>query len=90
MSIANPIQEACDVCGGQSALARRLGVTAPTVAQWLKRDRPVPPERCVEIEAATGVRRWALRPDDWHRIWPELTLDPAAPKIPKAARAKVA
>ncbi|WP_186121079.1 transcriptional regulator [Burkholderia gladioli] len=32
------------------------------------------PENCVGLERATGGRidRRALRPDDWHLIWPEL------------------
>ena len=35
----------------------------------------------VGIEAATAgaVRRWDLRPDDWHRIWPELIGTDGAP-----------
>ena len=32
----------------------------------------MPPEHCAVIEARTGVSRRDLRPDDWHRIWPEL------------------
>ena len=59
---------------GQSALARHLRVSAVTVNQWLKRGRPVPAARCVQIEVATGgaVTRQDLRPDDWAEIWPEL------------------
>lgn len=37
---------------------------------------------CVDIERAThgAVTRRDLRPDDWHRIWPELvTADHPAP-----------
>lgn len=34
-----------------------------------------------DIERATdgAVRRWELRPDDWHRIWPELLGVDGAP-----------
>jgi Bacterial toxin YdaS len=36
---------------------RRLSVQA--VSQWLE----VPPERCLEVELATGISRHVLRPD---------------------------
>lgn len=37
----------------------------------------------VAIEKATdgAVRRWDLRPDDWHRIWPELIDAVGAPVV---------
>jgi DNA-binding transcriptional regulator YdaS (Cro superfamily) len=43
----------------------------------------------VAIERATrlAVRRWDLRPDDWHRIWPELIGADGAPEIPQEAKA---
>lgn len=59
---------ACNKIGGQAALARVLGVKPPTVNQWIKSGRPVPAERCPEIERATAgaVRCEDLRPDvDW-------------------------
>ena len=49
-------------------MARALGVTPPTVHQWQTGRRPVPAERCPDIERATGgaVRCEDLRPDvDW-------------------------
>ena len=44
------------------------------VSQWVGGIKPVPIERCVDIERVTegSVTRRDLRPDDWHRIWPEL------------------
>lgn len=38
----------------------------------------------VAIEKCTGaaVRRWHLRPDDWHLIWPELIGTEGAPAVP--------
>lgn len=45
------------------------------------------PATCVLIEknSAGAVRRWDLRPDDWHLIWPELiTAEHPAPEA-KAA-----
>lgn len=39
---------------------------------------------CVAIERATAgaVRRWDLRPTDWHQIWPELIGVEGAPAVP--------
>jgi len=59
------IQHACDAFGGVSGLARQLGVKAPTVSQWVSGKRPIPAERCPQIEEVTGgiVRCEVLRPD---------------------------
>ncbi|WP_343728505.1 Cro/CI family transcriptional regulator [Duganella sp.] len=64
--------------GARSALAKKLNLTPVLISQWANETRPVPPERCVEIEVATDgeVSRRDLRPDDWWRIWPELTAKP--------------
>lgn len=55
------------------------------IRQWQHgyADRIPSPENCVSIEQATGsaVRRWDLRPDDWHRIWPELIDTEGAPAV---------
>lgn len=62
------IQTACQIAGGQSAMARLLGVKPPSVNEWVKGGRPVPAERCPAIEKATAgaVRCEDLRPDvDW-------------------------
>lgn len=60
----------------QRELAAKLGITPVLINQWANGKRPIPPERCVEIERATNgeVTRPELRPDDWERIWPELAL----------------
>jgi DNA-binding transcriptional regulator YdaS (Cro superfamily) len=61
------IHSACDLVGGQAALARLLGVKPPSVNQWVK-DGKIPIERCPAIEKATAgvVRCEDLRPDfDW-------------------------
>jgi DNA-binding transcriptional regulator YdaS (Cro superfamily) len=70
-----PVEKACDIAGGQASLANKLGVTTPTVNQWVSNHRPVPIKQCVAIEKITGgaVSRKDLRPDDWEKIWPELT-----------------
>lgn len=41
------------------------------------------PASCVLVEkwSAGAVRRWDLRPEDWHRIWPELIGTKGAPKV---------
>lgn len=54
--------------GGQTALARKLGVVPVVVHHWAHGVRPVPAERCPAIERATSgaVRCEDLRPDvDW-------------------------
>lgn len=60
--------------GSQRALANKLGITPVLISQWANEQRPIPPERCVEIEIATEgeVARKDLRPNDWQKIWPEL------------------
>ncbi|PAT31860.1 Cro/Cl family transcriptional regulator [Vandammella animalimorsus] len=57
------INSAATAAGGQSALARLLGIKPPTVNQWVKGTRAVPARFCPDIEAATGVPCEELRPD---------------------------
>lgn len=55
--------KACSVAGGQSALARKMGLKSQgSVSAWLAKGR-VPAERVLKIEALTGVSRHRLRPD---------------------------
>ena len=58
----------------QTELARAIGAQPQLIWQWTRAVRPVPIERCMPIERATGgkVTRRDLRPDDWQEIWPEL------------------
>ena len=51
------LSEAIRVAGGVSELAREIGISQPSVSNWIR----VPAERVVE--AATGVDRATLRPD---------------------------
>ncbi len=69
----------------QAALAKLIDVAPSFVNQWVKSDRPIPIPTCVLIEQKTegAVRRWDLRPDDWHLIWPELVGATDAPKVRK-------
>ena len=78
----SPIEIACDLAGGQSALASLLGVSAPTVNQWVKKVRPVPPLQAFSIETTfkhdVRVSRKAFFPDSWATRWPELAQSEAA------------
>jgi TorA maturation chaperone TorD len=53
------LEEAINAVGGVSELARRLGISQPSVSNWGR----VPADRVVSVEAATGVARVILRPD---------------------------
>jgi TorA maturation chaperone TorD/DNA-binding transcriptional regulator YdaS (Cro superfamily) len=53
------LQQAIRAAGGVSELARRIGISQPSVSNW---DR-IPAERVLAVEAATGVARAVLRPD---------------------------
>lgn len=52
-----------DVAGSDSALARALDVSQPTVWRWINQTRQMPAEYVLRAEAATGVSRHYLRPD---------------------------
>ncbi len=58
----NAIERAVDAAGGQSALARALGVTPQAVQRWCATG-VVPPIRVIDVERLTGISRHALRPD---------------------------
>jgi TorA maturation chaperone TorD/DNA-binding transcriptional regulator YdaS (Cro superfamily) len=53
------LDEAIRVAGGVGALARKIGISQPSVSNWSR----VPAERVLSVEAATGVHRAVLRPD---------------------------
>lgn len=53
------LQEAIRAVGGVSELARRIGISQPSVSNW---DR-IPAERVLNVESATGINRAILRPD---------------------------
>jgi TorA maturation chaperone TorD len=53
------LNEAIRVAGGVSELARRIGISQPSVSNWNR----VPAERVLDVETATGVERVVLRPD---------------------------
>src|ERR1700756_3784464 len=53
------LDEAIRAAGGVTELARRVGISQPSVSNWSR----VPAERVLSVEAATGVGRAVLRPD---------------------------
>ena len=53
------LEEAIRAAGGITELARRIGISQPSVSNW---DR-VPAERVLAVESATMVGRAILRPD---------------------------
>jgi TorA maturation chaperone TorD len=53
------LDEAIRAAGGVGALARKIGISQPSVSNWSK----IPAERVLAVEAATGVNRATLRPD---------------------------
>lgn len=71
----------CEAVGGMAKLARELEVPIQTVNNWSTRGIPV--LSCATVEQLCGgaVMRWDMRPDDWHRIWPELIGTEGAPAI---------
>lgn len=53
------LDEAIRAAGGVSELARRIGISQPSVSNWER----VPAERVIAVEQATNVSRTVLRPD---------------------------
>jgi TorA maturation chaperone TorD len=53
------LNEAIRAAGGVGALARKIGISQPSVSSWPR----VPAERVLSVEAATGIDRAILRPD---------------------------
>src|SRR6478609_1833328 len=53
------LRAAIEAAGGVSQLARRVGISQPSISNWDK----VPAERVLAVESVTGVSRIQLRPD---------------------------
>ncbi|TMJ05531.1 MAG: molecular chaperone [Alphaproteobacteria bacterium] len=64
------LSAAIQAVGGVSELARRVGISQPSVSNWDK----VPAERVLVVEDATGVPRVRLRPD-LYREQPPANVD---------------
>lgn len=78
--------------GGVGGFARRIGISRVYLAQLAARQdgREPSPQMCVVIERESErrVRRWSLRPNDWHLIWPELIGTEGAPDVPAAVEVR--
>jgi len=72
------LDRAIGAAGGVGELARKIGISQPSVSNWNK----VPAQRVIAVEAATGVPRNDLRPD----LYGEQTAAPVDPV--DAARAQ--
>jgi TorA maturation chaperone TorD len=73
------LAEAIRAAGGISELARRIGISQPSISNWSR----VPAERVVAVEALTGVPRKILRPD----LYREAIMNPETDEV-DAARAQ--
>ena len=73
--------------GRCAAMAALVGVAPAYLSQMANGVRPVPSNivPALEVASAGAVRRWDLRPDDWHRIWPDLVGAEGAPAVPEAS-----
>lgn len=59
--VVQALQDAFNIAGSQSALARSLKITQQSVQQWWD-NAWVPPKRVLEIEEKTGISRHRLSP----------------------------
>lgn len=68
----NALEKAIEICGGPTALAKRIKAKPNQLNNWRKRG--VPARWCYAIEDAVEgrVTRKDLRPEDWHLIWRDL------------------
>jgi molybdopterin-guanine dinucleotide biosynthesis protein B len=53
------LSEAIRAAGGVSELARMIGISQPSVSNWIR----VPADRVAVVESVTGIDRAVLRPD---------------------------
>jgi DNA-binding transcriptional regulator YdaS (Cro superfamily) len=60
---AEGLRAAVTAYGSQSAMAKALGVTQPTISYWLRVGRPLPAELCRDVSKETEIPMARLRPD---------------------------
>lgn len=72
----------------RAELARKLGLNEQYVYQCLTGRKTLHASMCPAFEVASDfeVRRWDLRPHDWHQIWPDLIGTEGAPSVPAIQR----
>lgn len=70
--VEHPIDVASRALGGRNVLADQLGVSVMAIGNW--KFRGIPAEHCKTIELLTSgaVTCQEMRPNDWHKYWPEL------------------
>lgn len=77
--------------GGVGEFASKVRKSTVYLSQLAARQggREASPELCVVIERESNyqVRRWDLRPHDWHLIWPELIGIKGSPEMPQEQKA---
>lgn len=59
MSAKTALKKAIKIAGGQSALARKLGISQQSIQQWVV----VPVKRVKQVSEITGVPREELAPE---------------------------
>lgn len=79
--MSSALAKAIEIVGGQTQLARLLGVKQANVWHWLNKAERVPGEYVLAIETATGnqITRYELRPD----LYPDAQAPDAMPSIPE-------
>lgn len=88
MQLADYLQTERGLC---ARIATRLSIAPAYLSQIANGVRKAHPALAREIVAECGagaVQLWDLRPDDWHRIWPELSGAEGAPDVPSAQPAQ--
>jgi DNA-binding transcriptional regulator YdaS (Cro superfamily) len=67
--------------GRSLSLALCVGVTPPVVSDWCTGKKAIAAEHCKTIERFTDgeVTVQDMRPNDWHKYWPELAQYHASP-----------
>ncbi|EKN4773914.1 helix-turn-helix domain-containing protein [Yersinia ruckeri] len=72
----SPIDKAVYIAGGQTALAKQIGVTQGAVWKWVRGLKNVSPVHAVAISQAVGgqVKPFELRPD-LPTVFPHPTQD---------------
>lgn len=68
------VAELIEYLGGPTAVARLLSISAASVCGWKEEGR-ISRGRVCELAIASGRPINSLddaRPENWHRIWPEL------------------
>ena len=70
----------------RAELASMAGCSEQYLYQCLTGQKAMKVKEAVRVERATELRlrRWHLRPKDWHENWPELIGADGAPPVPEA------